>query len=482
MDGHMSIPKENVKLKFSKSFYALFFTELWERFSYYGINAILLFYIYYSVSNGGLGISKGLAISILSIYGSFAFLSGILGGYIGDRVLGAYKTVLYGGILIMFGHITLTILSKIEGLFLGLFLIIIGTGFLKPNISKLVGKLYDGNTNMHDSAFSMLQLGVSLGAFISPLVTGWVGLKYNFHYGFLLAAIGMFIGLISFYFVNKKQFTSESNSIDKIQKKELKPMLIKIGLLIIALFLIFFLMNLLNIFNMGYLISLISLFIMIIPIYIFYSILSSKKITTKERYGVLYYIPIFIIMLIASSLLYNLAILVFSTHYVQLDWIPVAWVQSFESGFTILLIPIFVYLYMKLGNRQASTPKKCFYGLIFFGLSFLIMIIPSFSIQTGVKVSILWVILSKLLLAIAMVLLSPISLSATYKLAPKSYKSTFIALWTLSAAVGLAINSQITPFFIGNELIYFMIIGIIPIISAIIFYFYIGKIELALNY
>jgi POT family proton-dependent oligopeptide transporter len=241
-------------------------------------------------------------------------------------------------------------------------------------------------------------------------------------------------------------------------------------------------MELFNIFNMGNLISLISIFIMIISIYIIYSILSSKKITEKEHEKVLYYIPLFVIKIAASVLLHDLTFMIFATNHVQLDWIPVAWIQSFEPGFILLLTPIFVYLYMKLKNKQPSTPKKCFYGLIFLGLSFLTMIIPSLSIETGVKVSILWIILSELLLATGEILIQPITLSATYSLAPKTYKSRFMALWNMGAAAGFAINSQITPLFIGNEIIYFMTIGVIPIIATILFYFYIDKIEVALNY
>jgi POT family proton-dependent oligopeptide transporter len=136
---------------------------------------------------------------------------------------------------------------------------------------------------------------------------------------------------------------------------------------------------------------------------------------------------------------------------------------------------------MKLGSSEPSTPKKCFYGLIFSGLSFLIMIIPSFSIQTGVKVSILWIVLSVLLITINEFLISAIILSAAYILALKIFKSRVIALYTINTDVASAINSQFTPFFIGNEILYFTILGIIPIIATIIFYFYIDKIELVLN-
>ncbi|GAA5819506.1 MAG: peptide MFS transporter [Methanobrevibacter sp. CfCl-M3] len=460
---------DNILFKFSKSFYSLFFTEMWERFSYYGMHAILLFYIYFSISDGGLGFPETTAVSIVSIYGALVYLLGVIGGYVSDRFLGSYKSVLFGGVLIMFGHISLSLLDGLSGLFLGLLLIVLGTGFLKPNIPKMVGELYERQDHLRDSAFSMYYFGVNLGSFIAPLLTGWFGLKYNFHYGFGLAAIGMFIGLITFCFINKGSFKDNSfKAPDRIKNNEFKSLYIKICLSILIFIFIFVLMSYFNYLNIDNIIILISLIIMVLPIYLFYSILSSKKLTKKEYSATLYYIPLFITAVIFWEIeeLSNVIFLMFANTNVELYWVPTSWIASINPLFIMLLTPIFVYLWLKLGNNQPSTSKKFFYSLIFAGISLLIISLPLLSEGLNVKISVIWLFLSYFLIVVAELLISPIGLSATYKIAPNLFKSRFMALWNISNSVGQAINSQIVKWFIGNEIMFFMVLGLIPILSS----------------
>ena len=174
----------------------LFFTEMWERFSYYGMRAILLYYMYYSVAEGGLGFDKTTAASIMSIYGSLVYLSSVIGGFVSDRLWGSRKTVFIGGVLIMLGHIVLATPFGRMALFLSIALIVLGTGLLKPNVSEMVGGLYAEDDNRRDAGFSIFVFGINVGAFIAPLTVGWLGQKVNFHLGFSLAAIGMFFGLV----------------------------------------------------------------------------------------------------------------------------------------------------------------------------------------------------------------------------------------------------------------------------------------------
>ena len=187
-----------------KGLLSLFFTEFWERFSYYGMRAILIYYMYYEVTQGGLGMDRTTANSIMAVYGSLVYMSGIIGGWIADRLFGTTKTVFYGGILIMFGHIVLAFPGGMTTLFVSMALIIVGTGLLKPNVSSIVGDLYSDNDVRRDSGFSIFYMGINMGAFIAPLIVGTIGLKYNFHLGFGLAAIGMAIGLIVFLATKKK--------------------------------------------------------------------------------------------------------------------------------------------------------------------------------------------------------------------------------------------------------------------------------------
>lgn len=176
----------------------LFFTEMWERFSYYGMRAILLYYMYYEVSAGGLGFSKPLALSIMSIYGSLVYLSSVIGGFVSDRIWGSRRTVFVGGILIMLGHIVLATPFGKLALFISIALIVIGTGLLKPNVSEMVGGLYKQDDPRRDTGFNIFVFGINAGAFIAPIVVGYLGQKVNFHLGFSLAAIGMLIGLIQY--------------------------------------------------------------------------------------------------------------------------------------------------------------------------------------------------------------------------------------------------------------------------------------------
>ena len=188
----------------------LFFTEMWERFSYYGMRAILLYYMYYSVSQGGLGFDKTTAASIMSIYGSLVYLSSVIGGFVSDRIWGSRKTVFVGGVLIMLGHIVLATPFGRMALFLSIALIVIGTGLLKPNVSEMVGGLYAPEDTRRDSGFSIFVFGINMGAFIAPLTVGWLGQQVNFHLGFSLAAIGMFFGLIQYSIDGRKYLSKES--------------------------------------------------------------------------------------------------------------------------------------------------------------------------------------------------------------------------------------------------------------------------------
>ena len=188
----------------------LFFTEMWERFSYYGMRAILLYYMYYSVQDGGLGMDKTTAASVMAIYGSLVFLSSVVGGFVSDRILGSRKTVFYGGILIMLGHIALATPFGQVALYLSIALIIFGTGFLKPNISDMVGGIYEKEDDRRDAGFSIFVFGINLGAFVAPYLVGYLGQEVNFHLGFSLAAIGMFFGLVK-YVMDGKKYLPESS-------------------------------------------------------------------------------------------------------------------------------------------------------------------------------------------------------------------------------------------------------------------------------
>src|SRR5689334_7360298 len=259
-----------------KGLFTLFFTEFWERFSYYGMRALLVLYMYDTIANGGLGMEQGTALAIFSIYGSLVYMSGIIGGWIADRILGTSNTVFYGGIFIMLGHLVLALPAGVTALFISMFLIIIGTGLLKPNVSSVVGDMYSPTDNRRDAGFSIFYMGVNAGAFIAPLVVSTVGEKYNYHLGFGIAAVGMLLGLIVFMATRGKKVFGT----------------IALAVVVLAIFIV--LTSLAGILTVEGVILFVSILAIVIPIIYFVVMYKSPKTTADERSRVLAYIPLFI--------------------------------------------------------------------------------------------------------------------------------------------------------------------------------------------
>ncbi|TGE83653.1 peptide MFS transporter [Weissella confusa] len=212
----------------------LFMTEMWERFSYYGMKAILLYYMWHLIATGDLNVTKATAASIMAIYASMVYLSGVVGGFIADRLMGQRRTVFWGGVLIMFGHIALALPFGAPAMFASMVLIVMGTGLLKPNVSSLVGSLYKDGDSARDAGFSIFVFGINLGSFIAPLLVGWTQEQAGFHLAFSLAAIGMFFGLIQFHFGGKHLSKDSLYAPDPLQPEEVKPLVTKIVLGVVA--------------------------------------------------------------------------------------------------------------------------------------------------------------------------------------------------------------------------------------------------------
>ncbi|KRM00273.1 peptide MFS transporter [Liquorilactobacillus satsumensis] len=454
----------------------LFFTEMWERFSYYGMRAILLYYMYYSVTAGGLGFNQTVAASIMAIYGSLVYLSSVVGGFVSDRLWGSRRTVFVGGILIMLGHIALATPFGKLALFISIALIVVGTGLLKPNVSEMVGDLYQATDSRRDTGFSIFVFGINMGAFVSPYLVGYLGQKVNFHLGFSLAAIGMFFGLVQYYFDGKKYLTKDSlYPKDPIGPVEMKSLVKKGILAVIALILIFVIMGLFDLLNITNVILLITILAVLIPVYYFVLMLNSQKLTTKERSRVWAYVPLFIASVLFWSIEEQGAVVLalFAGQQTRLTlWgfnFPASFFQSMNPFFIMIYVPLFALLWTKLGNRQPSSPTKFAYGLFFAGISFLWMMLPGMLFGSETKVGPLWLVMSWALVIIGEMLISPIGLSATTKLAPKAFQSQMMSMWFLSDAVAQAFNSQIVRFYTkGSEVLYFGIVGAVTIIFGIV--------------
>lgn len=468
----------------------LFSTEVWERFSYYGMRAILLFYMYFAISKGGLGIDQGTAASIMAIYGSLVYMAGVVGGWLSDRVWGSRKTVFIGGVFIMFGHIALSLPFGQVALYTSIALIVIGTGLLKPNVSDMVGDLYSEGDRRRDAGFNIFVFGINLGAAIAPWAVPFVANLFghsgnmNFHAGFALAAIGMFIGLVQYYFEGKKYLSDSSlHPKDPIDQQSLKNVIRGSVIGIIAFAVVLGIMAAFHALNINNVITLITVIAVALPIVYFVIMLRSQKVTKVERSRVRAYIPLFIAAAIfwAIEESGSVVLALFAENRTVLhigSWhFAASNFQTLNPLFIMILTPLFVWLWNHW-KKQPSAPGKFAAGLIFAGLSYVWMALPGILDGTQGRVSPFWLVGSWFIVEIGEMLISPIGLSVTTKLAPKAFRSQMMSMWFLADAAGQAINSQIVKYYSSaTEVPYFLAIGAVSIIFGIILVFFVKKIH-----
>lgn len=457
----------------------LFFTEMWERFSYYGMRAILIYYIYDTVANGGLGFSQTLAASIMAIYGSLVYMSSVIGGWVSDRLLGSRKTIFYGGVLIMVGHIVLATPFGAGALFASIAIIVLGTGMLKPNVSEIVGGLYDKKDNRRDAGFSIFVMGINIGSFLAPYIVGTIGQTYNYHLGFSIAAVGMFVGLIQFHFQGKKYLgelgMKPTNPINENEKKQLFKNLVIGGIVVVAVFVIAFLTGQLTI---EFVILLLSIMGVALPVFYFTKMIRSKEVDDTERSRIWAYIPLFIASIFFWSIEEQGSVIlaIYADKRTNLDFMGVhlmsSWFQSLNPLFVILMSPIFAWLWTKLGRRQPSTTIKFSVGIVFAGLSFVVMVIPAMMHGVDTRVNPMWLVLSFFLVIIGEMCLSPVGLSVTTKLAPRAFQSQMMSVWFLGDAAAQAINAQIVSLYNpNNEIVYFAAVGGFTVVVGLLLSF-----------
>lgn len=461
-----------------KGLFTLFFTEFWERFSYYGMRAILVFYMYYEVSKGGLGLSEPMALSIMSIYGSLVYMSGIIGGWLADRIFGTSKAVFYGGILIMLGHLVLAVPGSITMFFISMVLIVLGTGLLKPNVSSMVGEIYSKTDQRTDSGFSIFYMGINMGGFIAPLIVGTIGMNYNFHLGFGLAAIGMFLGLVLFVITKKKNLGLAGTQIpNPLAPDEKKKVYSTFGIGAVVIAILIGISIPLGWLTFNSFILLVGILGFLIPTIYFVVMYRSPKTTEVEQSRILAYIPLFIasVMFWAIAEQGSTILAMYADKRTNLDFMGIkispAWFQSFNPLFIITLAPMFAWLWMKLGNRQPSIPRKFSLGLLFAGLSFLVILVPSFFGGPDTLVNPLWLVLSIFIVVLGELCLSPVGLSATTKLAPEAFSAQTMSLWFLSNAAAQGLNAQLVKLYSAKtEMLYFGIIGGAAIVLSLVLF------------
>jgi len=447
----------------------LFGVELWERFSFYGMQGILLIYLYYSAAEGGLGIAEDTATSIVGAYGGAVYLSTILGAWLADRLLGPERVLFLSAIVVMAGHIALALVPGLAGVTLGLVLVAVGSGGVKANATSLVGALYDQGDERRDAGFSLFYLGINVGALAGPLLTGLLQQRVGFHLGFGLAAVGMAVGLTQ-YAIGRHRLPGSAREVPN----PLPPGRGRLAgagfggaLLLVAL------LAWIGALPASRLSTIVVVLSAVAAVAYFVVILTSRAVTAEERRRVLAFIPMFL----ASAVFWSLyqqqftVVTIYSDQRLDRDlfgWeMPVSWVQSINPVFIIVLAGLFAALWTRLGPRQPSSPVKFAAGTVIMGVAFLLFLPLAGGGPNSAPLLALIGIL--LVFTVAELLLSPVGLSLSTKLAPQAFTTQMVALFFLSVALGTAMSGTLARFYDeAHESAYFGILGAAAIVFGVL--------------
>jgi proton-dependent oligopeptide transporter, POT family len=447
----------------------LFGVELWERFSFYGMLTILGYYLYYSATDGGLGLPRATATGIVGAYGGFVYLSTVLGGWVADRVLGMERTVFYGGVVVMCGHISLAILPGLTGVAVGLVLIALGAGALKANASSLLGTLYDLGDPRRDGGFTLFYLGINLGAFTGPLITGLLQTRLGFHYGFGAAAIGMALGLTQ-YVVFRRNLGEHGRTVPHPLSHQAFWRAAAVAAVVLGAIAAGFATGLVTLANLS---QVTTGLIILAAVAYFAAMLTSSRVTALERTRVRAFIPLFIANAVFWSLFQQIFTVLAVYSDERMNWsifgwtAPSSWIGSIEPVWIILLSPVFAVIWTKLGRRAPTTPRKFAYGVIGMGLAFLLFL--PMAGTTGRSVPVLAVLAIMSVFAVSELLLSPIGLSVTTQLAPNAFRAQMMALYFFSVGLGTAMSGVLARYYDpAHEFAYFGLIGTAAVVVGLV--------------
>ena len=432
----------------------LFFTEMWERFSYYGMRALLILFMTAAVAEGGLGFDTAKAGAVYGLYTGFVYLMALPGGWVADRILGTRNAVLVGGIIIAAGHFCMAFPS-LTTFYLGLFLIVIGTGLLKPNVSAMVGDLYPEGGARRDAGFSIFYMGINLGAFVAPLLVGYLGEQVNWHLGFGAAGVGMVLGIIQYVLGARHlgpagRYTGTPETRTKGQRQ-----LVFGTLGILALCMAAFGLSQAGMFALtaeviasgaGVLISGLA-----VLYFAFVITAGGLDPVEKKRVSVIFILFIFSAVFWsgfeqAGSSLNLVAERI--TDRVIFGWeLPASWLQAVNPLWIISLAPVFAWLWVSLGRREPSSPLKFALGLILLGAGFGVMVMATAVAAGGNQISPMWLVLTYFLHTCGELCLSPVGLSTVTKLAPQRYVGQMMGIWFMSISLGNLMAGRVAGMF-----------------------------------
>jgi POT family proton-dependent oligopeptide transporter len=431
----------------------LFFTEMWERFSYYGMRGILVLFMTNAVATGGMGLDDVTATAIYGLYTAAVYLVALPGGWIADHLLSLRRSVFWGGCIIAAGHFTLAIPST-QTFYLGLSIIVIGTGLLKPSISAVVGDLYPEGGARRDAGFSIYYMGINLGAFLGPLVCGLLGEHVNWHLGFSAAGVGMVLGVAQYSYGQKFLGTAGELKAEfratEIREKAARSLLrtaegiVGVILVLTALAQIGAIrLTLLGIVDWTgiFIAGLAAFFLLYVVLF------GGLTVVEKKRVGVI------AVTFLAAACFWSgfeqggSSMNLFAhrlTNRMIGGWeMPASWLQSVNALFIILFAPVFSVIWMRLGSRAPSMPAKMGLGLLQLGLGFAVLAWASTYASLDHPVSPSWLVITYFFHTTAELCLSPIGLSSTTKLAPPRYAGQMMGIWFMGAALGNLIAGRV---------------------------------------
>lgn len=439
----------------------LFFAEMWERFSYYGMRAILILFMTQQTTEGGLGFAKEQSGVIYALYTSMVYFAGLAGGWLADNMLGQRRAVFWGGVVIMLGHILLA-LHGLQYFFSGLGLIIVGTGLLKPNISAIVGQLYGPADVRRDSGFAIYYMGINIGSFFGQTVCGFFAqhpwFKENvlapagispgasWHWGFAAAAVGMFLGLVVFVWRGRLMGEAGLHPNPPKSKEEaarriliVKLLLGGIGLLIVCGIVVYVLGIELNASWLNFIFGMILLSLTVVS---FGRILLSPEFKSDERKR----LSVVCILFVASVLFWGAfeqaggSLNLFADEKSAdkiFGWsFPSSWYQNINPFGIMVLSPLFAWMWLRFGTRAPSSPAKFAIALLLVGLGFVVVAVGSalYDREPGVRLSPLWLTSAYVLQTVGELFLSPIGLSMVTKLSPQRAVGQIMSIWFLANA------------------------------------------------
>ncbi|HYP79027.1 MAG TPA: peptide MFS transporter [Steroidobacteraceae bacterium] len=462
MSSAVPAPPRHGFLGHPAGFSTLFFTELWERFSYYGMRAILLLFLVAQVQSGGFGLDDRTAAAVYGLYTAGVYIASLPGGWIADRVLGAQRAVLYGGLLIMSGHGILAFAHQMPAFLLGLAVIVVGTGLLKPNISAMVGAVQHGSPARRDAAFTLFYMAINIGATVGPILVAWLAQRFGWHVGFGAAAIGMAAGLgwylRSRHLLGQAGLAPPGARPATLARDRLIMWAMLAAIVLLAVLLWSGALRIDALVLQGRAIQFMALAVVLY----FLWLLLFAGLDGAERRRV-----VVLMVLIAASTLFwagyeqaGSSLTLFAERFTDRhigSWeFPAGWFQSVQAVFVLTCAPLLTLLWMRLDGRgrQMSVITKFALGLAGMGLGFLVMVGGAMALGGGQAgnhgASPFWLILAYLMHVLGELFLSPVGMSATTRLVPQRFSGQGMGLWFASLAMGNLFASRLAGELGGN--------------------------------